>query len=53
MEYKVIEAWTTEELEMKLNDYAKQGFVLKSHQTHKDGNLTNEKHFVIMERKTE
>lgn len=49
-EYKAFESWNTDELEATLNEYAKQGYVLTFYQSHKDGNMTNEKHFAVMEK---
>lgn len=49
-EYKAYECWNIEELESTLNRQAKEGFELKFYHCHRDGNVTNEKHFIVMEK---
>ncbi len=49
-EYKIIESWDVANLSGQINEFAKKGYELKFYQCHKDGNVTNEKHFAIMEK---
>lgn len=49
-EYVTVEAKGTEELNERLNQYAKERFSLVSHQFHKDVDIHSATHFAIMEK---
>lgn len=48
--YCVIDAWSAKDLEDQLCDAAILGYELKFYQSFKDGRMTNEKHFAILEK---